>query len=70
MDLQAFYEQIKMMLTNGQEVSFWERMFAYFYQAFIEADRWSAFFQWLNDNNLVEQPLDVNAGWTMDYLEA
>ena len=36
----------------------------------IEADRWSAFFQWLNDNNLVEQPLDVNAGWTMDYLEA
>ena len=36
----------------------------------IEADRWSAFFQWLNDNNLVETPLDVNAGWTMDYLEA
>ena len=36
----------------------------------IEADRWSAFFQWLNDNNLVESPLDVNAGWTMDYLEA
>ena len=36
----------------------------------IEADRWAAFFQWLNDNNLVETPLDVNAGWTMDYLEA
>ena len=36
----------------------------------IEADRWSAFFQWLNDNDLVETPLDVNAGWTMDYLEA
>ena len=36
----------------------------------IDANRWSAFFQWLNDNNLVEAPLDVNAGWTMDYLEA
>ena len=36
----------------------------------IEQDRWAAFFQWLNDNNLVETPLDVNAGWTMDYLEA
>lgn len=35
----------------------------------IEADRWAAFYQWLNDNNLVETPLDVNVGWTMDYLE-
>ena len=45
MDLQAFYEQIKMMLTNGQEVSFWERMYAYFYQAFIEADRWKQYLE-------------------------
>lgn len=36
----------------------------------IEADRWAAFYQWLNDNDLVEAPIDVNAGWTMDYLEA
>lgn len=36
----------------------------------IEADRWAAFYQWLNDNDLVESPIDVNAGWTMDYLEA
>ena len=36
----------------------------------IEAERWSAFYQWLNDNKLVETPLDVNAGWTMDYLES
>ena len=35
----------------------------------IEADRWAAFYQWLNDNKLVEAPIDVNAGWTMDYLE-
>ncbi len=36
----------------------------------IEKDRWSAFYKWLNDNKLVEHELDVNAGWTMDYLEA
>ena len=36
----------------------------------IDGDRWAAFYQWLNDNDLVEAPLDVNAGWTMDYLEA
>ncbi len=36
----------------------------------IDGRRWSAFFQWLNDNSLVERPLDVDAGWTMDYLEA
>lgn len=36
----------------------------------IDAERWSRFYQWLNDNNLVENQLDVNAGWSMDYLEA
>ena len=36
----------------------------------IEKDRWSRFYQWLNDNDLVANKLDVNAGWTMDYLDA
>ena len=36
----------------------------------IDGERWAAFYQWLNDNGLVEEPIDVNAGWTMDYLEA
>ena len=36
----------------------------------IDPDRWSRFYQWLNDNNLVEKQLDVNAGYTTDYLEA
>ena len=36
----------------------------------IDSKRWAAFYQWLNDNKLVEKPLDVDAGWTMDYLEA
>ncbi len=36
----------------------------------IDKDRWAAYFQWLNDNDLVTNKLDVDAGWTMDYLEA
>ena len=36
----------------------------------IDKSRWDAYFEWLNDKNLVENKLDVNAGWTMDYLEA
>ncbi len=35
----------------------------------IDADRWNAFYQWLNDNNLVAEPLPENAGFSMDYLE-
>ena len=36
----------------------------------IDKSRWNAYFEWLNDKNLVENKLDVNSGWTMDYLEA
>jgi len=35
----------------------------------IDKDRWARYFQWLNDNQLVEHELDVDSGWTMDYLE-
>lgn len=34
----------------------------------IDKDRWARFYTWLNDNKLVSSALDVNAGWTMDYL--
>ena len=36
----------------------------------IDKERWATYFQWLNDNKLVNNQLDVNSGWTMDYLEA
>lgn len=36
----------------------------------IDKSRWARYFEWLNDKNLVENKLDVNSGWTMDYLEA
>lgn len=34
----------------------------------FDAARWSGFFQWLNDNQLLDGEVDVNAGFTNDYL--
>ncbi|MDD7364137.1 MAG: ABC transporter substrate-binding protein [Olsenella sp.] len=34
----------------------------------IDPARWSRFYQWLNDNGLVKNKLDVNAGFTTEYL--
>ncbi len=34
----------------------------------IDPTRWSKYFQWLNDNSLVENKLDVNAGYDTSYL--
>ena len=35
----------------------------------IDSERWSRYFTWLNDNGLVENKLDVNAGYDISYLE-
>lgn len=35
----------------------------------IDGERWARFYAWLNKNELVEGELDVNAGWTMEYLQ-
>ena len=34
----------------------------------FDAHRWNAFFNWLNENNLVEQAIPENTGFTNDYL--
>ena len=34
----------------------------------IDADRWARFYQWLNDEKLVENQIDVKAGYTLEYL--
>ena len=34
----------------------------------FDPERWSAFFQWLNDNQLLEGEIDPDAGFTNDYL--
>ena len=35
----------------------------------IDANRWNGFYQWLNENKPVDNALDENAGFTMDYLK-
>ena len=34
----------------------------------IDPERWGVYFTWLNDNGLMEQPLDPAAGFTNEYL--
>ena len=36
----------------------------------FDAERWSAFYSWLNDNQLLAGTVDPNAGYTNDYLPA
>ena len=35
----------------------------------IDEARWSAFYQWINDENLAENPFDAASGFTMEYLD-
>ena len=34
----------------------------------IDAERWNAFYRWLNENNLMEAEIPMDAGFTNDYL--
>ena len=34
----------------------------------MDADRWSAFYGWLNENHLLDGEIDPMAGFTNDYL--
>jgi ABC-type nitrate/sulfonate/bicarbonate transport system substrate-binding protein len=34
----------------------------------FDADRWSAFYQWLNENSLLENEIDTDCGFTNEYL--
>ncbi len=34
----------------------------------FDAERWAAFFNWLNENNLLEDEIDPDYGFTNDYL--
>ena len=35
---------------------------------YIDPERWNAFYQWLNDNTLLERPIPENTGFSNDYL--
>ena len=34
----------------------------------IDGKRWAAFFEWLNENDLVAEKLDPQSGWTTEFL--
>ena len=34
----------------------------------FDADRWAGFFEWLNENNLLEGKIDPDYGFTNEYL--
>ena len=34
----------------------------------IDANRWNNFYKWVNDNNLVEEEIPLNTGFSNDYL--
>ena len=36
---------------------------------YIDAARWNAFYQWVNDNELSETPVPLDTGFTNAYLE-
>ena len=38
------------------------------YWGYLDVDRWNNFYQWVNDNELVEGKVLLNAGFTNDYL--
>ncbi len=38
------------------------------YWGYIDAERWNNFYQWVNDNNLVEEKVPLNTGFTNDFL--
>ena len=39
------------------------------YWGYIDAERWNNFYQWVNDNKLVEDEVPLNTGFTNEYLE-
>ena len=39
----AQYEAWKALLRTGEELPFWQEFYVYFYQAFIEGDRWKQY---------------------------
>lgn len=40
MELALYYEQLKPLLRAGEQIPAWQKFFVYFYQAFLENDRW------------------------------
>ena len=53
MNLAQTYEQLRALLLAGEDLPFWQDFFVKFYQAFIEADRWTQYFKGVGTTLLV-----------------
>ena len=51
--LAAYYELWKPMLRAGEDLSFWQEIFVYFYQAFLENNRWLQYLEGMGTTLLV-----------------
>lgn len=47
------YTQWKTMMTSGTEIPFWQEFYVKFYQAFIEADRWTQYLKGVGSTLMV-----------------
>ena len=69
-------EQVPELAANAELVRASQQFLAGEYQAdaaqwgVMDASRWSAFYQWLLDNQLIDGALDPTAGFTNKYLPA
>ena len=43
LELEYYYNLWSDMMVAGEDLAFWQEFFVYFYQAFIEADRWKQY---------------------------
>ena len=51
--LAVYYELWKPMLRAGEDLSFWQEFFVYFYQAFLENNRWLQYLEGMGTTLLV-----------------
>ena len=51
--MEAYYELWKSMMIAKEPVAFWQEFYVYFYQAFIEKDRWMQYLQGIGTTLLV-----------------
>ena len=51
--MEEYYNLLKNMIIQGEEVSFWQEFFVKFYQAFLENDRWIQYLEGVGTTLLV-----------------
>lgn len=69
MDLVAYYELWKPMMSSGMDLAWWQEFFVKFYQAFLEADRWKQYLSGVG-TTLVTTALALAIGIALGVLVA